>query len=138
MASEPNVIPVLDRKGLREFGFTFGAIIAVLFGLLFPFLLDRDIPKWPWVILALFVFWALVAPMSLRPVYVTWMRFGLVMSRITTPLIMGLVFFLVVTPMGILKRLFGQDSMRRKWDESGHSYRSNSRKPPAKNLERPY
>jgi hypothetical protein len=66
------------------------------------------------------------------------MRFGLFMSRITTPLIMGLVFFLVVTPMGIVKRFFGGDAMKRAWDEDANSYKSCSSKPAPKNLERPF
>lgn len=131
-------IPELDRPGLRKFGLTFGAIIGGLFGLVFPFLLDRMIPIWPWVIFGLFTGWALVAPASLGPVYKLWMRFGLLMSRIMNPLVMAVVFFVVITPMGIAKRLFGSDAMKRKWDQDVESYKITSSKPPPNNLERPY
>ena len=43
-------IPELDRKGLREFGLTTGALIAAIFGLFFPWLLSVHIPLWPWIL----------------------------------------------------------------------------------------
>lgn len=137
MAAQAHAIPELDRKGLREFGLTTGGIVAVLFGLLFPWLLERPWPRWPWLIFAVLAVWGLAAPLTLRPVYQGWMRFGLLMSRVTTPLIMGIVFFLVVTPMGIVRRMLGRDSLARRFDDSP-SYRVPSRKAPVKNLEKPF
>ena len=49
MAKGTHTIPELDRTGLREFGIVTGGIVAVLFGLLFPWLLERSFPLWPWV-----------------------------------------------------------------------------------------
>lgn len=137
MAAVVHAIPELDRKGLREFGLTTGGIVAVLFGLLFPWLLERPSPRWPWVIFAVLAVWGLAAPLTLRPVYRGWMRFGLLMSRVTTPLIMGIVFYLVVTPMAVVRRLAGKDSLARRFDKSP-SYRVPSRKAPIKNLEKPF
>ena len=134
-------IPELDRKGLREFGLVTGGIVAGLFGVFFPWVLDRPFatwPAWPWIVFAVLGCWGLIAPMSLRPVYRVWMRFGLLLSRVTTPLIMGLVFFLVITPFGLVHRLFGsKDAMARKFEDL-ESYRVQSDKPPVKNLEKPY
>ncbi|WKZ11742.1 MAG: SxtJ family membrane protein [Gammaproteobacteria bacterium] len=130
-------IKELDRKGLREFGLTTGGIVAVLFGLFFPWLLERPIPRWPWVIAGILVAWGLAAPASLRPVYRGWMKFGLLLSKVTTPLIMGIVFFLVVTPMGLVRRLAGKDSLARHFD-SAASYRVPSHKAPVSNLEKPF
>lgn len=130
-------IKELDAKGLREFALTTGGIVAVLFGLFFPWLLERPSPRWPWVITAVLVAWGLAAPRSLQPVYRGWMKFGLLMSKVTTPIIMGAVFFLVVTPMGVVRRLSGRDSLGRRFDASA-SYRVPSRKPPIRNLEKPF
>ncbi len=130
-------IPELDRKGLREFGLVTGAIVAVLFGLFFPWLLERSIPLWPWVIFGVLGIMGLVVPNALKPVYKIWMRFGLFMSKIMTPLIMGIVFYLVVTPVGLIRRVFADDAMARKFDES-ESYRVPSQKADAENLEKPY
>ncbi len=130
-------IKELDKKGLREFGLTTGGIVAALFGLFFPWLLERPIPRWPWVIAGILVAWGLVAPGSLRPVYRGWMKFGLLLSKVTTPLIMGIVFFLIVTPMGLVRRLAGKDSLARRFEPSA-SYRVPSHKAPVRNLEKPF
>ena len=139
MASGMHAIPVLDRKGYRDFGLVTGAIVAVLFGLFFPWLLDRALPLWPWIIFAILGSWGLIAPMSLRPVYNVWMKFGLFMGTyIMTPLIMSIVFYGMFVPMGLVMRLFGKDGMARKLDATAESYRISSTKAPAKNLERPF
>ena len=131
-------IPEVDRKGLREFGLLFGAIIAALFGLLLPWLFDHGLPWWPWAVGGVFALWALAAPGTLRPVYVAWMTFGLVMSRITTPILMGIVFYGVVTPMAAFRRVGGRDILKRRWDGEVETYRTKSEKSPAENLKRPF
>jgi len=132
-----HVIPELDRKGLREFGLVTGGIVAVLFGLFFPWLLERPIPLWPWVIFGILAVLGLAAPMALNPVYKIWMRFGLIMSKIMTPLIMGIIFYIVITPVGLFRRLFAKDSLARTFDDTD-SYRVPSKKAPVENLEKPY
>ncbi len=136
--SSQHLIPELDRKGLREFGIVTGAIIVVIFGLFFPWILDRPWPRWPWVIFGVLGGMGLVVPMALKPVYRGWMKFGLFMSKIMTPLIMGLVFFLTVTPMALIMKLLGKDQMARKLDSKAASYRINSEAPPPKRLEKPF
>jgi hypothetical protein len=136
--SQEHKIPELDRKGLREFGLVTGGIVAVLFGLVFPWILDRPIPRWPWVIFGVLALMGLAAPMALRPVYQGWMKFGLFMSRITTPLIMGIVFYLVITPMGLVMRLLGKDYMARRLRKPVKSYRIESHATPPKRLEKPF
>ncbi len=130
-------IKELDAKGLREFGLVTGGIVAVLFGLFFPWLIERPIPTWPWVIAGVLGIWGIAAPTSLRPVYRGWMKFGLLLSKITTPIIMGLVFYLMITPMGLVRRLTGNDSLARRFD-TGPTYRVPTEKRPPKNLERPF
>ncbi len=138
LMSTAHPIPVLDRKGLREFGLVTGGIVAVLFGLFFPWLLDRPIPRWPWVIFGVLAVMGLAVPLALGPVYRTWMKFGLLMSKIMTPLIMGIVFFLTVTPMALLVRLLGKDYMARRLDRGATSYRIPSEATPPKRLEKPF
>ncbi len=138
MSAISHVIPELDRKGLRNFGITTGAIVAALFGLFFPWLLGHTMPLWPWVLCATLAVWALLAPTTLGPVYRVWMRFGLLMSRITTPIILSLVFFIVITPVALIRGLLGKDSMARELNSDMLSYRVESRKTSKKNLERPF
>jgi predicted membrane protein len=139
MASHSHSIPELDRKGYRDFGLVTGAIVVGLFGLFFPFILGKSLPIWPWVIFLMLAVPALIAPMSLAPVYKYWMKFGLFMGTyIMTPLIMFIVFVVMFVPMGLLKRLFGKDSMARDLDSKANTYRLPVEPRPAKNLEKPF
>jgi len=137
MGADNHKIPELDRAGLREFALVTGSVIAGLFGLFLPWVLDLAWPVWPWILASILVTVGLAAPMALRPVYKIWMQFGLILSRITTPIIMALVFFLVITPIGLIRRLLSSDPMNRKFDDGG-SYRVPSKKIPAENMERPF
>ena len=138
MAGMAHTIPELDRRGLREFGLVTGGIIAGLFGLFFPWLLEFSIPVWPWVVGGVLGLWALAAPMSLRPVYYWWMRFALLLSRITTPIILGIVFYLVFLPVALVMKLMGRDPMARRFDQGATSYRVPSHKAPRDQLEKPF
>jgi hypothetical protein len=131
-------IPELDRKGLRNFGFVTGGLVAGLFGLILPWFLDVRIPVWPWIVGGILALWAVVAPDTLKSIYRAWMRFGLLLSRITTPLILGLVFFLVFVPFALAMRLMKRDSMMRKLDTTATTYRVASRQPPREGVERPF
>jgi hypothetical protein len=133
-----HAIPELDRKGLREFGLVTGGIVVVIFGLFFPWILDRPLPAWPWWIAAPLAAVGLIAPMALKPVYTGWMKFGLLMSKVMTPLIMGIVFYLAVTPMALLFKLLGKDQMHRRLDKATASYRVTSTAVPSKRLEKPF
>ena len=138
MVAVAHTIPDLDRKGLRSFGLTTGVIVAGLFGLFFPWLLEFATPLWPWVLCGVLVLWALVAPVTLRPVYKAWMRFGLLMSRVTTPLILGIVFYGLITPVAFVLSLLKKDPMSRKLDSRLDSYRVKSRLLKKQNLEKPF
>ncbi len=148
-------VPELDRKGLRDFGVVTGLIIIGLFGVLFPWIfsgirllhaydfwgaLDPAVTalRWPFMLGGLLVLWGLLAPMSLKGLYHGWMKFGLMMSTVMTPVIMGIVFYFVFAPVGLVMRLFGKDSMARKRDDDAETYRVISKNNPIKNLEKPY
>jgi hypothetical protein len=131
-------IPDLDRKGLREFGLTTGIAIVVIFGLFFPWLLDLGWPVWPWALAAPLWLLALINPLWLRRIYRAWMRFGLLASRVMTPLVLGIVFFVMISPMAAVMRLLGKDPMRRALNPDRKSYRVQSIKSPSEKLERPF
>jgi len=131
-------IPDLDRKNLREFGLTTGAAVVVIFGLFFPWIFELDWPVWPWVIAAPLWLLALFHPLWLRWIYRAWMRFGLLASRVMTPLVLGIVFFVMISPMAMVRRLMGKDSMQRALDPNQKSYRVQSTKTPQEKLERPF
>ena len=136
--ADNQTIPELDRKGLREFGLTTGAAVVAIFGIFFPWILDRDWPLWPWIVALLFWSMALIQPLSLRFTYRVWMRFGMLASRVMTPLVLGIVFFAMISPMAIVRRLMGKDSLKKTLDPDQTSYRVQSIKSPKEKLERPF
>ena len=136
--NNPAVIPELDKKGLRQFGLSTGAIVAVLFGLFFPWVFNVGFPLWPWILFAVLASWALVAPLSMNPVYRGWMRIGMLISKVTTPIILGAAFFFAVVPMGIVMKLGRRDPLKRKFDDDLTTYRVESINPTKDTLERPF
>ena len=132
-------IPALDKKGLRKFGITTGAIIVALFALFFPWIFDAtSMPVWPWILAALLWVPALLIPSMLRPVYTTWMKIGHGIGWVNTRIILGVLFYVLVLPMGLIMRLFGKDPMARRLDKSASSYRIESVSEPKDRLEKPY
>ena len=131
-------IPVLDTRGLRNFGLTTGSTIAVLFGAVLPWVFGLDYPRWPWILGAVLGGWGLVHSRSLRPIYYGWMRFGLLLHKVTTPLVLGIVYFLIISPMSVAMRVFGRDALARRLDKTATSYRVSSDENPANNVEKPY
>ena len=133
-----HVIPELDRKGLRQFGLITGAIVAGLFGILFPWLFERAWPLWPWIVLVVLGSLGLAVPEVLKPIHRAWMKFGLLVSRVTMPLLLGFVFFLLISPMALVRKFMGHDAMAREFDKNASTYRVTSEQKPAQTLEKPF
>ncbi|MFB3076443.1 MAG: SxtJ family membrane protein [Lysobacterales bacterium] len=133
-----HAIPELDSKGLRNFALSTGAVFVALFGMFFPWLLDRSYPVWPWVVFAILALVGLLLPEYLRPVHYWWMRLALLISKVTTPIVLGVVFFFVFVPFGLVAKILGKDPMKRKLDDTIDSYRVDSEPSAREDLENPY
>jgi len=92
----------------------------------------------PWYIGRVLAGWGIIAPRTLKPLYRGWMWFGLFMGRVTTPLILGLIFFLLITPMGLVMRVTGRDPMKRRFEPEVSSYRTESQPAPKESMEKPF
>lgn len=123
---------------LRKFGLVTGGIIVGLFGLLLPCLLESKYPLWPWGITIVLWCCAMFYPRSLSPMYKGWMATGNVLGWINTRIILGLVFYIVIMPIGLVMRLLGKDPMNRKLSYKETSYRVQSKKPDRQQIERPF
>ena len=105
----------------RSFGLIFGGIFAVI--AFWPVVFSGGSPRqWALVIALVWVVVAVVLPIALRPLNILWMKFGFFMHRIINPILMGLVFFVAVFPTGIIRKILGKDSMRRKYEPEASSY----------------
>lgn len=127
-----------NARELRQFGWMFAGAIALVFGLVIPWLWNMAWPRWPWLLAAVFAVWATLRPTGLRIVYRVWMKLAHVLGWINTRLILALVFYGVIAPIGILMRLFGYDPLLRRWESARKSYRKDSANPPPDHMERPY
>lgn len=109
--------PPATTKDLRSFGFTFAGV-ALAFG---AFLLWRGRPSAPWFLgaSALFFLAGALVPGLLRPAFGPWMKFAEILGHINTRLLLGLFFFLGVTPTGLLMRAGGKDPMGRTFKRKG-------------------
>ena len=132
-------IPELDNAGLRKFGLTTGAIIVVLFVLFFQWVFDMErMPMWPWIVAGVLWVPAIFIPVILRPVYTTWMKIGHGLGWVNSRIILGILFYVMILPMGLVMRLFGGDPMARNIDASASTYRKESISEPRDRLEKPY
>ena len=104
----------------RSLGLVFAAVFAII-GLL-PLWGGGAVRVWALGVAGVFVALALVAPALLRPLNQAWFRFGQLLHRIVSPVIIGLLFFTTVTPTGILMRLAGKDPLRLRFDPAAASY----------------
>ena len=104
----------------RKFGLTVGAILAALS--LLPLLHGK--PPRPWLLaLGLVLFGlGLLAPRALGPLNRLWFRFGLLLGQITNPIVMGILFFLVMVPMGWILRRRGHDLLSLRRDGGADTY----------------
>jgi hypothetical protein len=140
MMNSENQKPEIDE--LRKFGFMFAVVLAVLFGFLIPLIRYGTMislwPLWPWAIALLMVSWALIHPKSLWIAHTPWMKFAGVAQWVNTRIIMFLIFYLLILPIGLVLRLFGKDAMQRRFDDNARSYRIEADDQDKTHMEKPY
>lgn len=104
----------------RSFGQVFAGFFALVAALKWWF----DNSLWPWWLAgaAVFLVLAYAAPKTLAPLNWLWTKLALLLYRIVNPLTMGFLFFLVMTPMGVVMRMFGKDFLRLRREPGAKSY----------------
>ena len=103
---------------------SFGIVFFIVFVLVatYPLLNQGEVRIWSLIISFLFLFLGLLNSKILTPLNKLWFRFGLFLGKIISPIIMGVIFFLVVTPIGFLMRFFGKDVLNLKLNKKKSSY----------------
>jgi len=117
---------------LRTFGFLFAVFFVLVIGIVVP-MLREDLgllfsdpglwPRWPWATGGVVFAWAVLHPASLHLLHRPWMIFADIAGWVNTRIILILLFYVLILPMGLIMRLFGYDPMRRKIDRELQSYR---------------
>ena len=99
----------------RSFGIVF--FIVFLLIALYPLLKDNDLRIWALVISFIFLILGLINSKILTPLNRLWFKFGLLLGKFISPLVMGIIFFVVVTPIGIIMRLLKKDLLNLKFNK---------------------
>lgn len=104
----------------RSFGIVFTVVFAII-GLV-PLIHGGALRLWSLIVAAAILAIALIYPRLLAPANRLWMKFGLLLHRVTNPIIMGFVFYLAVVPTALVLKMLGKDPLRRKLDKEAASY----------------
>ncbi|MBI4000612.1 MAG: hypothetical protein HY348_02375 [Nitrospira defluvii] len=116
------MVEEINRMDLRNFGLMVGGVFLLI--ACWPMLRSGEsLRLWALGAGLLLVAFGLLAPLVLRPVFTAWMKVGHVLGWVNTRIILGIIFFGLITPMGFVMRLFGWDSMRRAFLKDAESYR---------------
>ena len=94
----------------RSFGLVFFVVFLII--ALWPLKYEEDIRLWSLVISIIFFILGVINSKLLTPLNKLWFKFGILLGSIVSPIIMGIVYFAVVTPTGILMRLLGKDLLK--------------------------
>jgi hypothetical protein len=115
----------------RSFGFVFAGVFTVV-GLL-PLWGGEPVRPWSLALAAAFAACAGVAPAWLSPLNRAWLRVGLLLHRVVNPLVMAALFYLAITPFGLVMRLMGRGASRQMAPDPAAStyWRSRADSPPS-------
>jgi len=99
----------------RSFGFLFFVVFLII--ALWPLYAGYEIRIWSILLSLIFLILAIINPKILSPLNRIWIRFGIFLSIIVSPIVMGIVFFGVLTPTAFFIKLFGKDPLRKKYSD---------------------
>lgn len=100
----------------RSFGIVFFVVFLLIS--LWPLIDGQPLRIWSAVISLIFLFLGLLNSKILSPLNFLWMKFGKILSKITNPIVLGLIYFLVITPISLLMRLIGKDLLNNNFSKN--------------------
>ena len=101
----------------RSFGIVFFVVFLII--ATYPLINGDELRLWSLIISIIFLFLGLVNSKILNPLNKLWFKFGIFLGKIISPLVMGIIFFLVVTPIGLLMRLLNKDLLNLRFNNNG-------------------
>ena len=96
----------------RNFGIVFSIVFLIIS--LWPMVSQNDIRMWSLIISGIFLVLGLINSKLLLPLNKIWFKFGILLGNFIAPIVMGVVYFMVVTPTGLIMRLLGKDILNLK------------------------
>ena len=104
----------------RSFGLLFFVVFLIVS--LWPLTHEGSIRIWSVIVSAVFLILGLINSRLLTPLNVLWFKLGMILGAIISPIVMGIIFFLVVTPTGFILRIMGKDLLNKKYDKEKETY----------------
>ena len=111
----------MDQKDIKiGSNKSFGVVFFLVFLLisLYPLINDGNLRIWSFVISIIFLILGILNSKILSPLNKIWFKFGLLLGKIISPIVMGIIFFIVVTPTGLILRLFQKDVLNLKFNNN--------------------
>ena len=104
----------------RNFGLVFFIVFFIIS--LWPLTYEDPIRIWSVIISLVFLVLGLMNSKLLTPLKKLWFKFGIILGAIVAPVVMGVVFFLVVTPTGLVMKIMGKDLLNKRYDKKKRTY----------------
>ena len=101
----------------RNFGIVFSVVFLIIS--LYPLINGENLRLWSLIISLIFFVLGIINSNLLKPLNKLWFKFGLFLGKIISPFVMGIIFFVVVTPIAILMRLLRKDLLNLKFNKNG-------------------
>ena len=109
-----------NKNTNRSFGILFFVVFFIIG--IWPILSGNELRLWSFIIAIIFLIMGIMRSRFLTPLNFAWIKFGEFLGVIIAPIIMGLVYFLVVLPIGIFMRILGKDLLNLKFKKSLDTY----------------
>jgi len=100
----------------RSFGILFFVLFLII--ALYPLINNNDLRIWSLLISLVFLILGIINSRILTPLHILWIKFGIFLGKIVSPLIIGLIFFIIVTPIGFIMRAMGKDLLNLKFNKN--------------------
>jgi len=116
-----------SNKDIRSFGITIGIIFFIISGFLMYY--DKEAYQFIAIIASTFIVLGFTLPLILKPFYFVWMTFAAILGWVMTRVILILIFYLIITPIGLITRILGEDflALKKSQADSHWNYRNSSK-----------
>jgi hypothetical protein len=122
----------IKRSSNKNFGIVFFIVFILI--ALWPLLNNETYRLWAVIIALIFLTLGIIDSRFLTPLNILWFKFGLLLGKLVSPLVMGIIFFFVVTPIAMLMRIFNKDLLNLRYnDKNSYWIKKNEPKSKMKN-----
>ena len=112
--------PKIKINSNRSFGIVFFFVFVIVS--LWPLINENSLRVWSIFVAIIFLILGLINSKLLTPLNILWFKFGKLLGFIIAPIVMGIVFFVVITPTGLIMKIIGKDLLNNKYNNKNKSY----------------